>query len=136
MTILMSPDRVDWVIRNHRWLILSGVALCAVGCRFETFGLVTGAFLIPLGASGGSLGAWRREQGLWMLACAFLALFLPLYAIFEHRAFAGGFRDSHLSPWQMMDFVVATAVLFFQVRFYVTVARSNWLVSRQRKAKG
>jgi uncharacterized membrane protein len=77
----MSPQRVDWVIRYYRWLIVGGAVLCAIGCRFETFGVVTGAFLIPLGAGGGSFAAWRREPGLWMMACAFLALFFPLCAI-------------------------------------------------------
>jgi hypothetical protein len=116
--------------------MLAGVGLLALGYRFDTFGFVTGAFLIPLGAGGGAFRAWRRERGLWMLACLFLVLFLPTYGIFEYQSLASGFRGSGISPWQVLDFTVATGVLFFQIRFFVTVARINWLFSQHMKESG
>jgi hypothetical protein len=135
MSIMMNPERVDWVMRQSRWVMMAGLALLALGYRFQTFGFITGFFLIPLGAGATSLAAWRRKPGLWMLPCVFLALFLPIYAIFEYQSLAGGFSGSRLSFWQVVDFMVATALLLFQVRFFVTVARLNWLLSRHMKGR-
>ena len=136
MNILISPQRVEWVIHRYRWLIFAGLALCIVGARFETFGVVTGAFILMLGGSGGSFGMWRRELGLWMLASLFLVLCFPLAAIFEYHAFVGDLRNSRLGFWRMVDFVVGPTVLMFQVRFLATVARFNWLLSRQMRTSG
>jgi hypothetical protein len=109
--------------------MLTGGCLLVFGYRCETFGFVTGFFLIPLGASGGVFDTWRRERGLWMLSCAFLALFLPIYTVFEYHMFTEGI-GSGLTFSQALDFLVATTVLLFQIRLFVTVARLNWLIFR------
>jgi len=133
MSLFLKPETVDWVIRRFRWIMLAGAALFALGCRLSSgLGLCTCVFLIGLGASGGAFGKWKHERGLWMLACVFLALFLPTYAVLEYFSLAELHKG--VGPGQLLnygDFAAGVATLAFQVRWLLTIAWHNYQLRDQ-----
>lgn len=127
---LMTPAKVDSIIRQYRWWILGGACLAFLGFRLDGFGVMTGFMAIWLGACGGTFGAWRDDKGLWMLSALFLALALLCY---------GGFTYGHVSAIihhrgktsAMVDLSFAASLLWMQSRFLMTVTTSNWKLTRR-----
>jgi hypothetical protein len=130
MMFLMTPAKVDSIIRRYRWWILGGACLAFLGSRLDGFGVITGFMAIWLGACGGTFGAWRDDKGLWVLSALFLALALLCY---------GGFTYAHVSDIihrrgknsDIVDLSFAASLLWMQSRFLLTVSTSNWKLTRR-----
>jgi hypothetical protein len=118
------------VVRSSGVLIVLGFLVALTAARFDFPGVISGTFLIYLGACGGSLLHWRSERGLWMLAVLFLLISAVIYGLFAYgqlRDFFRGVRQPELGL--AMDFSLGTLLLSATVRFLYKVARSNWNLS-------
>lgn len=127
----MSPERVNWVVRHARWIMLIGAVVWGISLCLAAPGAMTAFMLVALGASGATLGAWRRERGLWMPAGLFLLVWLPVCVGLQvdqalHGLPAGGFP-----PGEVADFAASLAVMGWHVGFLATVFRHNRDLSRR-----
>jgi len=125
MTFLMTPAKIDSIIRRYRWWMLGGASLIFLGFNRDGFAAVTGVMAVWLGACGGAFEAWRCDRGLWMLSALFLAMALLCYAGFTYGHLSdithhrGGIAD-------MIDLSFGISLLWMQSRFLLTVTVSNW----------
>ena len=130
MTFLMTPAKIDSIIRRYRWWMLGGASLMFLGFKTDDFGVVTGFMAIWFGACGGTFGAWRCDRGLWMLSALFLTIALFCYA---------GFTYGHISDIihhrggiaGMIDLSFGISLLGMQSRFLLTVTASNWKLTHK-----
>ena len=130
MPFLMTPAKVDSIIRRYRWWILGGACLAFLGSCLDGFGIITGFMAIWLGVCGGTFGAWRDDKGLWMLSALFLAFALLCYGAFTY----GNVSDivHHRGKTiDIFDLSFAASLLWVQSRFLLTVTTSNWKLTRR-----
>ena len=117
----------DAVIRWAGLLILGGLLLGAASAWLKFPGVITAAFAISLGASGGTLIRWRTEPGLWMIAGLFLILFSSIYALClfgQGRDLLRGAGRPDLGV--VIDLSLGTTLLASTNRFLWRVAKTNW----------
>ncbi|HEV2295255.1 MAG TPA: hypothetical protein VGR35_15490 [Tepidisphaeraceae bacterium] len=127
MTFLLSPSRLDRALRRGAWFIVIGFPVLVAVVAMQQGPTVTPMMATALGAGCGSLGEWRRDRGLWMLAVVFLLMFFPIYLAFVGMELFGS--KSELSILQIIDFSIATMVVGQLCRVLVSVAVHNWRYS-------
>ncbi len=122
------------VVRCSGELVVVGFLVALTAACFDLPGVITGTFLIYLGAMGGSFLHWRSERGLWILAGLFLlcnAAFYGLFAYGQLRDFVHGALRPKLGV--TIDFTLGTLLLSASLRFLYKVAKSNWTLSERQK---
>jgi hypothetical protein len=107
-----------------------GAALFFGRVYVGTPSLLSGIFLFSLGIYAVPFRSWQRELGLWMLSAFFLAMVLPIYAVFLYASMITGLGGAVVkNAWTMLDFVAGTLVLLLLVRFLLTLALLNGRLS-------
>lgn len=132
MQLLLSPERMHWLIRRGPWLCLTGAVLMVLAVRhFHDIGFVSGLMLILFGGCTLGFRAWLTERGLWMLATVALGAFLLLYATMQWEAFRQELKGQAPRLGGLsLDTAIAVSIVWMQVRFLATVIRVNRALSR------
>lgn len=125
----LSTTTVDAVID---WAVLP--MLAGIACWFAGFAL-SGMMLFGVGAMGGSMGEYRTEKGIWMLAALFLAIFGALYATFLFYGVVDQLAGRAPAGLLAIDAIFSTSILGFMVRFLWTVALLNRRVGSSPHSK-
>lgn len=125
MRLLLTDREVDGLTRGYHRPLLAGLALAPLAWRLDGAGVLTAFMAIWLGACGGSLGAWRTERGLWMLAGLFLAIGATVYGLIQVGSVRDLLRGRRAPAWLTADMMVGTGLLGLQVRLLLTVASRN-----------
>jgi hypothetical protein len=123
----MPPERVAWFVRRGYWFALAGVILIALSIGpLHDIGFVSGLMLVLFGGCAGAFRNWRQERGLWMLALVALCAWIPLYAVMQWDAIRRELNAPKPRPLLIgWDVALATSIVWFQVRFLVTVVLVN-----------
>jgi hypothetical protein len=120
------------IVRFAGLPMLTGFLLAFVSARYHVGGVITGLFLISLGACGGTLTEWRTERGLWMLAGLFLVMNCTIYCLFAYGQMRDWVRGAPAAGLgTTIDFVLGTTLLTTNIRFLAKVTQQNLELSRQ-----
>ena len=117
----------ELVIECSPWLFVLGVAIGTLSVWLDTPGVVTGLFLVNLGAAGRALENYQSEPGLWRLAGLFLTVGIFLYGLFLLMQLRDLINQAALPPLgTTIDFTIAAALLMVQLKFLYQTGRANW----------
>ncbi len=125
--MFMTPLLLDRVVRVSPYLLLGSLVIGALA-YYGMIPMVLSAWLIAaFAASAMSLGRWRTEPGLWMLA----ALMTGLALLFLVAWVWGGVHDfmhGHIAPSSLVlqaDRFIVVPLLIVMLWFFASVLARN-----------